>query len=114
MFVLNRRAPPWACDREDLCPDSGALPFYGDVLTFEFDRAFTLDQVAERIGASLRQVQALVASGRLKAFDVGLGIDRRSPRVTDEELEEFVRRHRITQPQATPPGRPRTIITRRR
>lgn len=114
MYVLNWRAPPWACGREGLCPVPGSRAQLPGLLVFAFDQAFTLDEVAERLGVSLRQVQALVADGRLKAFDVGLGIDRRSPRVTDDDLEDFVRRHRIQQPPSPLPGRPKNISTRRR
>lgn len=57
-----------------------------------FDKAFTLREVAERLGISLRQVQAHVADGRLVTVNVGRGLERKDLRVLDDDLEDFVRR----------------------
>lgn len=45
----------------------------------------TLDQVAERLQVSRRQVNRLVREGRLRPVRIG-----RSPRITERELEAFV------------------------
>lgn len=65
----------------------------GEVV-FHFDRAFTLAEVAEKLGISLRQVQAHIDDRNLIAVNVGRGTERRDLRVLDEDLEGFMRRRR--------------------
>ncbi|POR42371.1 helix-turn-helix domain-containing protein [Methylobacterium sp. V23] len=93
MHDLNRRAPMSARERADLCPNKLISSPGGDV-SFHFDRAFTLAEVSERLGISLRQVQAHIDDGNLVAVNVGRGRDRRDLRILDEDLEGFARRRK--------------------
>lgn len=93
MHDLNKRAPVPARERDGLCPTKPTLALAVDG-TFHFDRAFTLAEVSERLGISLRQVQAHIDDGNLVAVNVGRGRDRRDLRVLDEDLEGFARRRK--------------------
>lgn len=70
---------------------------------FHFERAFTLAEVAKKIGISLRQVQAHVDDGNLVAVNVGRGGERRDLRVLDEDLEGFMRRRKTGVVTEAPP-----------
>ncbi|KQP42569.1 hypothetical protein ASF49_01605 [Methylobacterium sp. Leaf104] len=59
-----------------------------------FGTAFTLQEVAEKLGISPRQVQALVADGLLATVNVGRGRARQDRRVLDDDLDDFVRRRK--------------------
>ena len=93
MHDLNKRAPVPARGRDDLCPIK-LTPVTDRDVAYYFDRAFTLAEVSERLGISLRQVQAHVDDGNLLAVNVGRGRDRRDLRVLDEDLEGFVLRRK--------------------
>ncbi|GJD77383.1 helix-turn-helix domain-containing protein [Methylobacterium gregans] len=76
--------------------------------------ALTLQEVAERLGISLRHVQGHVDDGSLVAIDVGRGGDRRSLRVLTDDLEGFVKRRRTAVAKAAPfpnalAGRPKPL-----
>lgn len=64
--------------------------------------ALTLNDVAERLGVSLRHVQAHVDDGNLVAVNVGRGTTRRDLRVLEEDLEGFLLRRRTTLPRIAP------------
>lgn len=49
----------------------------------------TINEVAERLGVSLRQAYRLVESGRLRAADFGVN-ERHLYRVREEWLQEFI------------------------
>lgn len=49
----------------------------------------TADEVAERLGVSLRQAYRLIETGRLRSADFGAG-SRHLYRVREEWLEEFI------------------------
>lgn len=113
MFEFDQRAPCGAREREDLCPDPGILPENGGEITFDFGQAFTMEQVAEKLGICLRQVQAHRKAGSLVAFDVGRGKERGDWRVLDEDLDGFVRRRKsgvvgtvFMPPEAAPHRKP--------
>lgn len=85
-------------------------------LDLPIGKAFTLADVAETLGISLRQVQAHVADGSLAAFNVGRGTDRRDLRVLEEELDDFARKRRVVGrplPQGRPVRRARRAATLR-
>lgn len=90
MLALMPRGPDPGREREPL---PGAGP--PEVLDLAFERAFTLAEVAERLGISLRQVQAHVADGRLAAVNVGRGAERKDLRVLDDDLDAFVRARKL-------------------
>ncbi|MCJ2009580.1 helix-turn-helix domain-containing protein [Methylobacterium sp. J-092] len=58
-------------------------------------RVYTLAEVAETLGLSLRQVEHLVSDGALQAFNVGRGRQRRDLRVLEEGLQAFVDGRRV-------------------
>ncbi|MGU3476571.1 helix-turn-helix domain-containing protein [Methylobacterium sp. D48H] len=93
MFAMQTRAPSVACDGGALPEGPGPLP--GDEVAFNFERAFTLDEVAERLGISPRQVEMHVADGSLAAVNVGRGAMRRDLRVLDEDLDRFVEARKV-------------------
>lgn len=84
-----------------------ALPV-GNV-ELHFERAFTLAEVADKLGISLRQVQAHIDDRNLIAVNVGRGAERRDLRVLDEDLEGFIRRRKTG---VVPPEK-RTVTTKR-
>jgi len=89
-------------------PRAMAVPPTAFASTFRLGRVFALADVAERLGISLRQVQAHVADGTLAAINVGRGPVRRDLRVTDEALDDFARRRRLGHlPQRPTRGGPR-------
>lgn len=90
MFDLTRRDPDGARESVKARPDRDRL-----LIDLAFDRAFTLAEVSEKLGISLRQVQAHIDDGNLVAVNVGRGRDRRDLRILDEDLEGFARRRRI-------------------
>ena len=81
--------------------DCGDLP--AETLDMAFDRVFTLREVAERLGISLRQVQHHVADGRLVAVNIGRGLERKDLRVLDDDLDAFARARKL--PAASLPPR---------
>lgn len=102
MLAPIQRGPDPGRERE---PMPGGMPPWA--LDLAFDRAFTLPEVAERLGISLRQVQAHVADGHLAAVNVGRGAERKDLRVLDDDLEAFVRARKL--PAASlPPRRSRS------
>ncbi|MCJ2014201.1 helix-turn-helix domain-containing protein [Methylobacterium sp. J-076] len=103
MFTYTQRAPLGACDRGRMPEATGGASAFTGTLVLLFDRVFTLREAADRLGMCLRQVRGHVAAGRLRAFDVGDGVERRALRVTDDDLEEFVRRRMLAPPM--PRGR---------
>lgn len=102
MLVLISSGPDPGREREPL---PAGVPT--EAFDLAFDRAFTLAEVAERLGISLRQVQAHVADGHLAAVNVGRGAERKDLRVLDDDLDAFVRARKL--PAASlPPRRSRT------
>ncbi|UIY44213.1 hypothetical protein [Methylobacterium radiotolerans] len=108
MMDLTRRDP-------DGARESVGTRLKGTVrdIDHRFERAFTLAEVSERLGISIRQVQAHVDDGNLVAVNVGRGRDRRDLRVLDEDLEGFARRRRtglgsaaFVPPKAAPHRKP--------
>ncbi|TNC09183.1 helix-turn-helix domain-containing protein [Methylobacterium terricola] len=79
----------------DPARDPGPPLGHGGTLDLHVERAFTLPEVADRLGISLRQVELHVADGSLAAIDVGRGAVRRDLRVTDVDLDAFVEARRI-------------------
>lgn len=90
MLALITRGPDPGRDCEPV--PAADLP---EAFDLAFDRAFTLAEVAERLGISLRQVQAHVADGRLAAVNVGRGAERKDLRVLDDDLDAFVRARKL-------------------
>jgi hypothetical protein len=74
---------------------------------FFFTRAFTIPEVADKLGISASQVIAHIEDGTLHAVNVGRGSVRRDLRVTDDDLDSFVNRRRVgPAPPAITAGRP--------
>lgn len=67
-------------------------------------KALTIAEVADRLSCSADQVMRLVRTGRLKAFDIGVGAKRRCLRIPESELDNL--------PSITP--EPKTKPRRRR
>lgn len=107
MMIPLQRVPDPGCDGDPM--PGGLMP--GEPFILAFERAFTLSEVAERLGISLRQVQAHVADGRLAAVNVGRGLERKDLRVLDDDLDAFVRSR--TLPAASLPLRRSTTRRRR-
>lgn len=117
MIIAYQHAAP--LEREGEAVPAGRS---GEII-FHFDRAFTLDEIAEKLGISPRQVQAHIDDGSLVAVNVGRGKERKNLRVLDEDLEGFVRRRKtgavptskIKQPKSLdpPPAPPSTFAARR-
>ena len=61
---------------------------------------FTVDQVAERLGVSTKQVRRLIASRELPHHRIG-----RLIRITDADLTAFIRSRRVGQPSPQEPTR---------
>ncbi|KQP51106.1 hypothetical protein ASF41_13025 [Methylobacterium sp. Leaf111] len=81
--------------------DGGTMPAegigtkgYEARIELRFGIAYRLPDVAEKLGISLRQVQAHIDDGSLVAVNVGRGDERRDLRVLDDDLDGFVRRRR--------------------
>lgn len=76
-------------------------------VTFEFERVFTIAEAAERLGISVSEAYQHVDDGSLSAFRVGRGSVRRHLRVTDDDLERFVRDRRVGPAIHAPSGHAR-------
>jgi len=79
-----------------------------DEVTAILQGALTLQDIAERLNISLRQVQAHVDDGSLVAVNVGRGTVRRDLRVLENDLEGFLLRRRTALPRIAtfPEARP--------
>src|SRR5690349_17854266 len=66
---------------------------------FFFGQAFTIAEVAEKLGISPRQVLNHITDGTLVAINVGRGATRKDVRVTDEALDAFVEDRAVAAPQ---------------
>lgn len=75
-------------------------------LTFAFEKVFTIAEAAEKLGISTSETYHLIQDGSLSAFRVGRGAVRRHLRVTDEDLERFVRDRRVGPAVPTAVARP--------
>jgi len=75
-------------------------------------KGLTPVQCAEALGCSKDQVLALIASGELSAFNVGLGKQRARFRVEETELESFKKR-RAAKPLPAPRKRRQIPATAR-
>lgn len=84
-----------------------ALSAYEAEIELRFGTVYTLKEVGEKLGISLRQVQAHVDDGSLVAVNVGRGDERRDLRVLDDDLEGFVRRRKTAAVTAAAFARPR-------
>lgn len=100
MFAYSQRAPSPGCDRVGL--PYGPLVVDRPLGAFDlhFERAFTLQEAADRLGISLRQAEMHVADGTLAAVNVGRGRLRRDLRVLDEELDRFVEARKVVPTRA--------------
>jgi excisionase family DNA binding protein len=67
---------------------------------FFFGQAFTVAEVAEKLGISPTQVLNHIADGTLGAINVGRGATRRDLRVTDEALDAFAEARTVAAAQA--------------
>lgn len=67
-------------------------------------KAFTVEEFAELFGISVSQVLAHVGDGTLRAVDVGRGPQRRDLRITDEAVEDFVRKKTVSPGRASKPA----------
>jgi excisionase family DNA binding protein len=65
--------------------------------------AYTVQQVATRLQIDDDAVRALIRSGELRAFNVGLGKAKPRYRITSEALADFERKRTV----GPPPARPR-------
>lgn len=90
-----------------VAPSGGTID-YEAAIELRFGKVHTLQQVADALGISRRQVQAHVDDGSLVAVNVGRGVERRDLRVFEHDLEGFVARRRVGVARTTPaPGRRR-------
>ncbi len=95
MYAYHERAPAPGREREAVSEAAMAtFPSEGD-MDFRFDRAFTLQEAADRLGISLRQAEMHVADGSLTAVNVGRGSLRRDLRILDEDLDRFVAARKV-------------------
>ncbi|MCB4805876.1 hypothetical protein QO001_006105 [Methylobacterium brachiatum] len=96
------------------CAEGSSSEATDDDLAIMLQTAMGLADVAEKLGISLRQVQAHVDDGSLVAVDIGRGNDRRSLRVLPDDLEGFLKRRRTAVAKASPfpnalPKRPKPL-----
>lgn len=69
----------------------------------------TVQQVAERLNLSRAQVYALCACGRLAHHRLGVG--QGAIRISEEQLERFLKETECAPPPPARPGRPPRRIT---
>ena len=72
-------------------------------LTFAFEKVFSVAEAARKLGISVSQTYHHIQDGTLTAVNLGRGKVRRDLRVTDEDLDAFVRARRV---EAVPPSDP--------
>lgn len=87
---------PYGYDGTEGSPDIHRADWiHASEVALAMTKAFTLPEVAEAIGISLRQVQMHITDGNLTAIDVGRGNMRRDLRVLDVDLAAFVEARRV-------------------
>lgn len=91
----------------------GTMDRLDGVYFFHFDQAYTVEDVANRLGVSESHVRKLVASGSLVAINVGLGGQRRDLRVRDKDLEAFAEGRKVDGQAAAPAVAPAAAASRR-
>lgn len=90
-----------AHDQEVMADTGRGPPDYEARVELQFGVAYTLDEVAQKLGISKRQVFEHIRDRNLVVVDVGRGSTRRDLRVLDDDLEGFARRRRVG-PAAAP------------
>lgn len=112
MYAYHERAPWPGREREAMPEPAMAVSRTDEDMDFRFDRAFTLQEAADRLGISLRQAEMHVADGSLAAVNVGRGSLRRDLRILDEDLDRFVAARKVAPVRSAAPV-PRPAARRR-
>jgi excisionase family DNA binding protein len=95
MYAMKSRGLSEARESEVVSDADRGPTDYEARIKLDFGAVYTLEEVAEKLGISKRQVQDHVRDRTLVAIDVGRGSARRDLRVLDEDLEGFALRRRV-------------------
>lgn len=108
MYEFMDDAPDEARERDVMAGSGPKISAHEAEIELRFGKVYSLKEVAEMFGISLRQVQAHVDDGSLVAVNVGRGDERRDLRVLEGDLDGFVRRRKTAAVTAAPFARPKT------